>query len=46
MTAYLYEDLSKKIIGAAYKVYNTLGYGFKEKDLSKTFLSGFSLFEK
>ena len=35
MTGYLYEDLSQKIIGAAYKVYNTLGYGFKEKDFQK-----------
>lgn len=27
----LYEDLTKKIIRAYYKVYNTLGYGFLEK---------------
>ena len=33
--SYLYEDLSKQIIGAAYKVYNTLGYGYKEKDFQK-----------
>ena len=33
--AYLYEGLSKKIIGAAFKVYNTLGYGYKEKDFQK-----------
>ena|SRR3989344_50663 len=32
---YLYEDLTKKIIGAAQKVYNTLGYGYKEKDFQK-----------
>ena len=24
----LHEDLTEKIIGAVYKVYNTLGYGF------------------
>lgn len=27
----LYEELTGKIIGAFYKVYNTLGYGFLEK---------------
>jgi len=31
MEEYLYADLSKQIIGAFYKVYNTLGYGFLEK---------------
>lgn len=39
MAKYLYEDLSKKIIGAAYKVYNTLGYGFKEKDFQKALVA-------
>ena len=33
--SYLHEELSKKIIGAAFKVYNTLGYGYKEKDFQK-----------
>lgn len=33
--SYLYEDSTKKIIAAAYKVYNTLGYGYKEKDFQK-----------
>lgn len=33
--AYLHEELSKKIIGVAFKVYNTLGYGYKEKDFQK-----------
>ena len=28
---YLYQDKTKKIIQAFYKVYNTLGYGFLEK---------------
>lgn len=28
---FLYEDISDKIIGCAYKVYNTLGMGFLEK---------------
>lgn len=27
----LHEDITEKIIGAFYKVYNTLGYGFLEK---------------
>lgn len=27
----LHEKLTDKIIGAYYKVYNTLGYGFLEK---------------
>ncbi|MBU2506363.1 MAG: GxxExxY protein [Bacteroidetes bacterium] len=27
----LHEELTRKIIGAFYKVYNTLGYGFLEK---------------
>jgi GxxExxY protein len=35
LMTYLYEDLSKKIIGAAFTVYNTLGYGYKEKDFQK-----------
>jgi len=28
---YKYSDITEKIIGAAYKVYNTLGFGFLEK---------------
>ncbi|MCL5666546.1 MAG: GxxExxY protein [Patescibacteria group bacterium] len=31
----LYEDLTRKIIGALYKVYNALGYGYKEKEYQK-----------
>ena len=32
MTAdYKYTEITEKIIGAAYKVYNTLGFGFLEK---------------
>jgi GxxExxY protein len=31
MEEYLHQDLTSKIIGAFYKVYNTLGYGFLEK---------------
>ncbi|GAI74719.1 unnamed protein product [marine sediment metagenome] len=30
-TDYLYSGITEKIIGVAYKVYNTLGYGFLEK---------------
>jgi GxxExxY protein len=33
--SYLHEDSTKKIIAAAFKVYNTLGYGYKEKDFQK-----------
>lgn len=31
----LYEDTTRQIIGALYKVYNTLGFGYKEKDYQK-----------
>ncbi|MGE0078164.1 MAG: GxxExxY protein [Bacteroidales bacterium] len=31
MTEFIQKDLSKKVIGAFYTVYNTLGYGFLEK---------------
>jgi GxxExxY protein len=31
MTHYKHQDLTKEIINAFYKVYNTLGYGFLEK---------------
>lgn len=30
-TDYLHADLSRQVIQAFYKVYNTLGYGFLEK---------------
>ena len=30
-TDYKYSDVTEKIIGAAYKVYNALGFGFLEK---------------
>ena len=30
-TDYKFSDITEKIIGAAYKVYNTLGHGFLEK---------------
>jgi GxxExxY protein len=33
----LYEDLTKKIINAYYKVYNRLGYGFLEKVYQNAF---------
>lgn len=29
---FLYGDLSEKIIGAMFKVYNKLGYGYQEKE--------------
>ena len=31
-----YEDITKKIIGAAYKVYNQLGFGFLESVYQKS----------
>lgn len=40
--SYLYEDATQKIIGAAFKVYNTLGYGYKEKDFQKALAAEFS----
>jgi GxxExxY protein len=33
----LHEDLTKQIIGALYKVYNSLGFGYKEKEYQKAF---------
>ena len=33
----LYEDQTKQIIGALYRVYNTLGFGYKEKEYQKAF---------
>jgi GxxExxY protein len=36
---YLYQDSTSKIIGAAQKVYNTLGYGYKEKDFQKALVT-------
>ena len=33
-----HKDISKKIIGAAYKVYNTLGFGFLESVYEKSLL--------
>ena len=34
----LYEDLSEKIIACAYKVYNTMGYGYLESVYEKCLL--------
>lgn len=34
-TDYKYTEITEKIIGAAYKVYNTLGFGFLEKIYEK-----------
>ena len=31
-----YEDLTERIIGSAYKVYNTLGFGFLESVYKKS----------
>jgi GxxExxY protein len=37
--ALLYEDTTRQIIGALYKVYNALGFGYKEKDYQKALAS-------
>lgn len=37
MTELLHKELSEKIIGAYYNVYNTLGYGFLEKVYENAF---------
>lgn len=32
---FIYENESRKIIGACFKVYNTIGYGYSEKEYQK-----------
>ena len=32
---YLYENLTEKVIGALFKVYNSLGYGYREKEYQR-----------
>lgn len=39
----LYEDITYKINGAAYKVYNKLGYGYREKVYHKGFIEEFKI---
>lgn len=41
MEEYLYNDLTHAIIGIAYKVYNTLGYGVREQYVHRAFSSEF-----
>ncbi len=36
-TDYLYKDLTEKLIGIAFRVYNTLGYGFREKEYQRAY---------
>ncbi len=36
---YLYKELTEKLIGAAFKVYNTLGYSFREKEYQRAYTS-------
>ena len=38
---FLYEDLSYKIRGCAFKVYNTLGFGHKENVYQEALISEF-----
>lgn len=37
MAALLYEDLTKEVIGIAFKVYNALGYGVRESYVHRAF---------
>jgi GxxExxY protein len=37
----VYEDLSRKIIGVLFNLYNTLGYGHPEKTYQKALAVGF-----
>lgn len=34
---YLYKGLTEKLIGAVFRVYNTLGYGFREKEYQRAY---------
>ncbi|MEK7162170.1 MAG: GxxExxY protein [Patescibacteria group bacterium] len=34
---YLHKDLTEKLIGASFKVYNALGYGFREKEYQSAY---------
>jgi hypothetical protein len=34
---YLYQDLTEKIIGGLFTVYNGLGFGYREKEYQKAF---------
>ncbi len=34
---YLYEDLTKQVIGLTFEVYNDLGYGYQEKYYQRAF---------
>ena len=36
---YLYKELTEKLIGASFRVYNTLGYGFREKEYQRAYAS-------
>jgi GxxExxY protein len=39
--AYLYEDVTRTIIGAVFNVYNKLGYGYREKEYQKALVEEF-----
>ncbi len=43
MTNFIFEDLTYKINGAIFKVYNTLGYGYKEKEYQKALSQEFNM---
>lgn len=38
---YLYEDITRKIIGGLFNVYNKLGYGYREKEFQRALAEEF-----
>lgn len=36
-TGYLYKDLTEKVIGALFRTYNKMGYGYREKEFQRGF---------
>jgi hypothetical protein len=43
--ALIHENITKSIIGAAFEVYQILGYGFLEVELKRLVLSNQSVFD-
>lgn len=40
-SAYLYEDITRKVIGALYNVYNKMGFGYREKEFQRALVEEF-----
>lgn len=38
-TDYLFKDITEKLIGASFRVYNVLGYGLREKEYQRAFVT-------